>query len=216
MTRRRRGARPHRRSGAEQQQAQAEAAPPQLGDEDARLLERSRAHLDALASPDHSHRLISDDLILEALRKTGGRVWGAARLLRISPRTIWRRIAPEQLDELRRDAVEEALDVAEIALQQRIAKGDWKALRFFLLTRGKSRGYVFGRDVQVSGVVAHLQISELLQALDEKDGWHEFARSASADRDARLLGDERLEGAGLGDDALEARAAPAGDRPARD
>ena len=214
MTRRRRGARPPRKSSAKRQQAQAEA-PPQLDEEDARLLERSRKHLETLEAPDQSHRLIEDDLILEALRKTGGRVWAAARLLRISPRTIWRRIGPEQLDELRRDAMEEALDVAEIALQQRIAKGDWKAIRFFLLTRGKGRGYAFGRDVQVSGVVAHLQISELLQALDEKDGWHEFSRAASADRDARLLGDERLEGAGLRDDALEARAALARDRPDR-
>jgi hypothetical protein len=172
--------------------------------------------LAGLEDPAKSHRLISDELILKALEKTGGKVWAAARLLRINPRTIHRRISPAQLDEIRSDGLEESLDVAELALQQRIRKGDWKALRFFLLTRGKSRGYVFGRDVNVSGVVAHLQLSELLQQLDAKDGWHEYARSAAANSDPGLLGDERLPGSDLGDDALAPGSSPAGDRSTRD
>lgn len=208
MTRRRRGARPPRRSGAPKQKSEKQASP-----EEDRLLARSRDHLETLDSPDHSHRLIADDLILEALKKTGGRVWAAARLLRISPRTIWRRIGPEQLAEIRADHVEDELDRAELELKRKVQNGDWKAIRFLLLTRGKSRGYVFGQEVKVSGGVVHATLDQVLTELEQDEGWHEFCRTTEANRYSGLLGDERQPAGKRGGGPLDSGKAPAGGRP---
>lgn len=63
--------------------------------------------------------------------------------LKIDRRTVsqWRRDDPE-FNEQMEAAREQRLDFAESALFKKIAEGDTSAIKFYLRTHGRSRGYI--------------------------------------------------------------------------
>jgi len=86
---------------------------------------------------------VSKKHLIATLQKTGGLISLAARELGISRQAIHKRIADddslrEELNEIR----EVDLDIAEAKLKQSIRKGDAWAVRFYLQTLGRERGYV--------------------------------------------------------------------------
>lgn len=94
------------------------------------------------------HEKFSPKQIAEALRRTRGTLAAAARLLRTTPNTLRRYLTlyPE-LKQVADDEIELALDVCEQGLIHDAVHGDPDARRFFLLTRGRARGYIIRREV---------------------------------------------------------------------
>jgi len=85
---------------------------------------------------------IKTEKIAEALKNTRGMVAMAAKSLGISRMTIYRRL--EQSPELR-EVIEEArdqtTDIAELSLFRAIQGGEPWAVKYYLESFGKSRGY---------------------------------------------------------------------------
>lgn len=91
---------------------------------------------------------------LEALKKSGGVVTPASNAVGISRQTYynWRQEDPEfaaACDE----TLELALDLAESALLRNIQAGDTKAIKFFLICKGKSRGYDMRQEIDLNATV---------------------------------------------------------------
>lgn len=85
----------------------------------------------------------SDKQLAEALKRSKGMVYVAAKSLGCSHNTILKRLMKSE----RLRAVKEAeegliLDVAESRLGQRVYEGELGAIKFLLATKGKGRGYV--------------------------------------------------------------------------
>lgn len=84
----------------------------------------------------------------EALLKNYGNVSAAARALGVDHSTLWHRIKrAERLQDARRDAEEQTLDLAENALVGAVKKGEAWAVCFLLKTKGRKRGYVERREL---------------------------------------------------------------------
>ena len=94
------------------------------------------------------HETFGVDTIATALRRTHGCIAAAARALRCSRATVQRylRVYPA-LREIAQDEIELALDLCEQSLIHDAVNGDADARRFFLLTRGRARGYVIRKEV---------------------------------------------------------------------
>ena len=83
-----------------------------------------------------------DGQIIEALEKSRGMVYVAARLLRCDPITIKRRIAKvPKVGAVVDDQKELFVDVAELKLIEAVNNGDSWAIQFTLKTQGRRRGY---------------------------------------------------------------------------
>ena len=86
--------------------------------------------------------------VIEALRQNRGLVTAAARQLGCEPLTVRNYIAryPTVAAALV-EAREAMLDVAEASLFKEISQGDMSAIRYYLSTQGKARGYVERKEV---------------------------------------------------------------------
>jgi predicted transcriptional regulator len=84
----------------------------------------------------------------EALRKSGGFISHAAKLLGISTSALSQRVKKyKSLQDVREEAEEMYLDMAETELLKKIRTGSGWAICFFLKTKGKKRGYVERMEV---------------------------------------------------------------------
>lgn len=85
---------------------------------------------------------ITDARIIQALMATQGLVTLAARNLGVEPGAVWRRAENSpRIAAAINDAREHAVDVAELMLLQACKQGESWAIRFFLQTQGRDRGY---------------------------------------------------------------------------
>lgn len=90
--------------------------------------------------------------VRDALRKSGGILSVAAQNLNICRKTMQRYIARHpELEAVRDECVESITDLAESKLISAIQKEHPWALRFWLMTRAKHRGYVTGTDITSKG-----------------------------------------------------------------
>ena len=89
------------------------------------------------------HQKVSNKMIIQALRATGGFVTGAAVRLNVTPSCISKRLtgSPE-LQAAQAEVMESKLDMAESAVLQAVARGEAWAVCFMLKCKGKARGYV--------------------------------------------------------------------------
>ncbi len=82
------------------------------------------------------------DLIIEALKKTRGKVYVAAAELSIAPSTIYRRAQTVKAVQQEIDTQRETmLDIAEVELFRLIQAGNLGAIIWYLKTIGRTRGY---------------------------------------------------------------------------
>lgn len=81
--------------------------------------------------------------IEQAIIKRRGNVTAVAKALGVDRRTIYRRIekSPRLRDALD-EAREEQKDYVEYKFNQLIDNGYWPAIRFFLVTQARDRGYI--------------------------------------------------------------------------
>ena len=81
-------------------------------------------------------------LMIETLKKRFGFVSRACQELRISRQTHYDWLKSDLTYKQEFDMLfEELLDLAEMKLFELVGKGDFKAIKFFLSAKGKSRGY---------------------------------------------------------------------------
>lgn len=100
--------------------------------------------------------------IAEALVKAGGINAEAARILAAAsgkpcqPDAIRHAVYRHpELQKVVEQTKEVNLDIAEAALMQRIKLGDTNAIRFYLETQGRRRGY--SRKWEIEGTITHVQ-----------------------------------------------------------
>ena len=92
--------------------------------------------------------------IIEAIRKSDGLLTHAAKLAGVGTTTIYEYVncCPDV-----RQAVEEAservTDMAESALFKNIKDRDDTAILFYLRTKGRNRGYIEKKEVELSGSI---------------------------------------------------------------
>lgn len=97
---------------------------------------------------------VTDQQIGEAIVDSGGIVVRIAERLNVSRTTIYLRLkASEELAELLGEEREATLDLAESKLIELIKAGDGPAIRFYLRTMGRHRGYT--TRVEVEGRLEH-------------------------------------------------------------
>lgn len=159
---------------------------------------------------------VTGRIVVATLIKTRGHVQMAARALGVNQKTIYRRVGRARIEQIRAEALEQDLDFAETKLQTMIRDGDWRALRFFLLTKGKHRGYQFGRKDEVQSVTISATLSEVLAELEKRENWDEIARTTVANRHSGLLGDGGQPAREVGHGAVVTGSASAVDRPGDD
>jgi hypothetical protein len=127
---------------------------------------------------------ITDRLIAEALKVSDGYISFAARDLGCSQSFIRKRMmAHPSLREIRDDAREEVLDIAEFGLKICISNREPWAIQFALRTIGRARGYVEPSKVSVElsgaggGPIKHEHtMQHLLQELENDPVYAEAAR----------------------------------------
>lgn len=93
--------------------------------------------------------------IIAALEASAGILLAAARILRCNPTTVRRYITAHREIELAlREIIEDRLDIAEAGLVNFLSDDRYpalklKAIEFYLLTKGKDRGYT--KQTEVTG-----------------------------------------------------------------
>jgi hypothetical protein len=97
---------------------------------------------------------LSKKMVQTALEKARGNLSVAAKALDVSRQTIYTYMNryPE-LKDIRDNAMEYVLDIAEDNLENFVLNGDQRATEFILRYRGKSRGYRMGGDVNIDGTL---------------------------------------------------------------
>lgn len=119
---------------------------------------------------------VTTTLLKEILVKTYGQVLPAIKLLKkdygidISRNAIYKRIRnTTSISDAIDEAVENLKDIAEHELARNIAKGNMDAIKFFLRTKGKDRGYIEKVEQQHSGSVNVNQNAPDLSNWSDKD-----------------------------------------------
>jgi len=109
----------------------------------------------------------------KALRANNGVVLHAAEACGVTRQTFWRFMAEfPQLYDVKTEAEEDIIDVAEGILLTNIRAGDMKSIRWFLDRKAKNRGYstrveTTGADgAPIQSDVNHAGFSELSELLD--------------------------------------------------
>lgn len=87
--------------------------------------------------------------IIDAVKKTDGRLTFAAKLLGVAYSTMMNYIKRPGVAEAIKEAQENELDFAEHQLKKNINRGDQRAVEFLLKTKGKHRGYVERKEVRI-------------------------------------------------------------------
>lgn len=104
------------------------------------------------SNPDGRPPTYSDEIIIEALRASGGLVWAASKVLGCVDQTIRNRAKKSP-------AVREAIrfqrnlmvDEAEAVIRNKVAAQDLKAAIFVCRTLGRKRGYVEQQEHRIGG-----------------------------------------------------------------
>lgn len=106
---------------------------------------------------------ISTEEIVDALTETEGNQVMAAARLGCCRQFIWKRAKAEPaIRAAIRQGVKRRIRVAEDRLHELIEAGDFRAIRFFLITQGKDQGWVERQEVtgangkDVASVVVYL------------------------------------------------------------
>jgi hypothetical protein len=90
---------------------------------------------------------------LDSYRKTFNKA-AACKAVKANRSTIWRWIQDDsEFAELVREVEESMLDTAESELMKLVRSGDFKAVKFLLVTKGRSRGY--GEKLQIEKTTKH-------------------------------------------------------------
>lgn len=85
---------------------------------------------------------VKKETVAEALERSSGKVYLAARSLKITPKTLYNYLDRwADLKQFVEDKRNEILDIAETALHKAILNGEAWAVCFCLKTQGKARGY---------------------------------------------------------------------------
>ena len=91
----------------------------------------------------HANEKYSPAKIIEALQASRGMIATAARLLGCTRQTIYDAIARHpEINHVVAGERELMLDSAELKLQEAVDRAEAWAIRYYLSTQGKSRGYV--------------------------------------------------------------------------
>jgi hypothetical protein len=94
----------------------------------------------------------SNKKIAEALKQSRGMIAVAARKVGCARKTIYRRLEDsEELQEVLAEARDFTTDVAELKLFSAIEAGEGWAVKYYLSTQGKDRGYVERQQMEHSG-----------------------------------------------------------------
>jgi hypothetical protein len=103
--------------------------------------------------------------IIDALINHHGLVSLAAAEIGCSPRTIQRRLSDDRrVKDAQEDAQGHLLDIAEDKLAQGVVAGEWEKVKYFLSTKGKSRGYISSQEV----VIKKPEVNEFDDMTDEE------------------------------------------------
>lgn len=122
----------------------------------------------------NTRQVYSEEDIAYTLLMSGGRVTQAADLLGSHHSTIQERIRNSKfLQTAISEATERNLDIAEDGLMRLVQQDDFKAIQFYLKTKGKARGFGDHKEVahEVKGGIVVLPA----QANSSKD-WEEKAK----------------------------------------
>ena len=91
---------------------------------------------------------LSKQKVIEALRKTKGAVYIAAKNLNCSHTAIYDWInKDDDVRSVKEFYVEEVNDIAELKLREAVIGGDAWAIKYQLSTQGKKRGYVERQEI---------------------------------------------------------------------
>lgn len=105
-----------------------------------------------MIDPRKRRKKITAEQIEEALRKSGGFITAAAKLLGVSHANICQRIKRNKhLQKVRTEIEEYYIDMAETGLVKKILAEDFKAITFYLKNKGKSRGYTEKQELDIGG-----------------------------------------------------------------
>lgn len=108
---------------------------------------------------------VSNKAIIDAMLKTNGGLYLAAKMLQIAPQTIYNRMAKyPQIRQILDDARGETVDIAEQKLRQAILNGEPWAIALELKTQGKSRGYVEKTELATEG-----EVKVIIEYADDPD-----------------------------------------------
>ncbi len=110
--------------------------------------------------------------MVEALKQAHGMVYIAARLLNCQPQTIYNRLAKsEKLRDIREEARGLMIDTAELELFKQIRAGEMWAIKFYLTTQGRDRGYADRRELTgPDGGPLQITIGDLAKLAASEDG----------------------------------------------
>lgn len=104
----------------------------------------------------------SNKNIIDALEKTHGNISAAARSIGASRTTVHNRINKSDKVKEAYDSVNESnLDLAENELMELVRDGNFRAIKFYLRTKGRTRGYGDRMDITSGGI-------SLFEALTEE------------------------------------------------
>ena len=107
--------------------------------------------------------------VAAALRSSGGIVTTAAGQLGVSHGAVFGYLKRHpELEEVRQEAIEATLDVAEGELLQQIKNGNLTAIIFFLKCKGKGRGYIERQQIEQTGG-GKLTVQEMREIMDRAD-----------------------------------------------
>lgn len=115
-----------------------------------------------------AQKKVVKDKFIEALKKSGGVPKPACEAMHLSRQTIvdWRKDDPE-FDAACGEAIELFIDEAESRLYAAIRRGNFKAIKFFLATKGRNRGYDTHQDIDLTATVIRPRV---IFEGDEEDG----------------------------------------------
>lgn len=94
------------------------------------------------------NRLPRKHVLIAAIRKANGNVSLAAQAIGCSRTALYDRISADtDLQKAIQECRDRRLDIAEDYLWAAVVRGEFPAIRFFLMTQGKTRGYTERQEV---------------------------------------------------------------------
>lgn len=88
---------------------------------------------------------------LEVLRNNSGNVKKSCEEFGITRQCYYLWLNDERFARSVREIEDELFDIVEEKLFDLIKKGEYRAIEFYLKTKGKNKGYTTGSDIEVSG-----------------------------------------------------------------
>jgi hypothetical protein len=105
---------------------------------------------------------------LDSYRRTFNKT-SACKAIKVNRSTVWRWVQNDpEFSESLQDLEEQMLDEAEGALMKLVREADFRAIKFLLQTKGRSRGY--GEKLQIEKTTKHETIdTKRLELILKKD-----------------------------------------------